>query len=336
MNRIPFLSESLANFALSTTFEAIPEKVRTWVRLLVLDAVGNAFASTSHDFAHRALAGLQGMDTGDFGVIGMPARLTLRDAVLMNGILVHGLDFDDTYLPGAAHLTASVVVIGATLQKNLPYRVPQDFTAIAQVAWSPMVLVVNRSLPLNSVQELISLAKAKPDALNYASIGTGSLASLSAAMFKGAASVRLTEVGYQGKAPALTALLSGETQLMFSVLGAALPHIRAGRMKALAMASASRSTLLPELPTVAESGLPGFDSMCWHGIFGPRGLSPPLVETLNKAIVAVLEKTETRTQFATLGFETAPTTSTQFDSYLHSEMAKWRRAILVANLAAGE
>lgn len=228
------------------------------------------------------------------------------------------------------------MVIGAALQKNLPYRVPQDFTAIAQVAWSPMVLVVNRSLPINSVQELISLAKAKPDALNYASIGTGSLASLSAAMFKAASSVRLTEVGYQGTAPALTALLSGETQLMFSVFGAALPHIRAGRLKALAMASASRSTLLPELPTVAESGLLGFDSMCWHGIFGPRGLSPKLVETLNKTIVAVLEKTETRTQFATLGFETAPTTSTQFDSYLHSEMAKWGRAISVANLAVGE
>jgi len=109
MNRIPFLSETLANFALSTTFEAIPEKVRGWVKLLLLDAVGNAFASTSHDFAHRALAGLQGLDAGDYGVIGMPARLTLRDAVLMNGILVHGLDFDDTYLPGAAHLTASVV-----------------------------------------------------------------------------------------------------------------------------------------------------------------------------------------------------------------------------------
>jgi tripartite-type tricarboxylate transporter receptor subunit TctC len=228
------------------------------------------------------------------------------------------------------------LVIGATLQKNLPYRVPQDFTAVAQVAWSPMLLVVNRALAVNSVQELIALAKAKPDTLNYASIGTGSLASLSAAMFKAAAGVRLTEVNYQGTAPALTALLSGETQLMFSVLGAALPQVRGGRMKALAMASAHRSPLLPDLPTVAEAGLPGFDAMCWHGVFGPRGLPPAVVEVLNKNILAVLDSAETRAQFAALGFETAPTAAAQFAAFLQVETGKWTRAMAAAGVPMAE
>jgi tripartite-type tricarboxylate transporter receptor subunit TctC len=217
--------------------------------------------------------------------------------------------------------------ISAAMQKPLPYRVPQDFTAIALAAYSPVVLVASRSLAAGSVKELIALAKAAPDALNYGSVGAGSVAFVAAEMFKRAAGVRLTEVIYQGTTPALNSILSGETQVMFSVFGAGLPHIRAGRMKALAMASAARSALLPDLPTVAEAGLAGFDAMCWQSVLGPRGIPPAVVNRLNTHIVAALGAPDMRAQLAALGFEPALSSPAQFRAYLDAEVEKWSRAM---------
>jgi tripartite-type tricarboxylate transporter receptor subunit TctC len=213
------------------------------------------------------------------------------------------------------------------LQKKLPYRVPEDFTPIALAAYSPVVLVASRGLTANSVKELIALAKDAPDTLNYGSVGTGSVAYVAAEMFKRAAGVRLTEVIYQGTTPALNSLLSGETHVMFSVFGAALPHVRANRLKALAMASSARSKLLPDLPTVAEAGLPGFDSMCWQSVLGPRGIAPAIVKLLNMHIVEALGAPAMRAQFDALGFEPAPSSPAEFAAYLQAEVEKWSRAM---------
>ena len=155
-------------------------------------------------------------------------------------------------------------------------------------------------------EDLIAFAKANPEALNYSSIGPGSLAYLSAELFKASTGVRMTEVTYQGTAPAVTALIAGEVQLMFSVLGAALPQVRSGKLKAIAMASAQRSPLFPELPTVAESGVPGFDSVCWHGVLAPRGTDRAVVARLNTHMVDAIATSEMRGRLNALGFESVP------------------------------
>jgi tripartite-type tricarboxylate transporter receptor subunit TctC len=224
------------------------------------------------------------------------------------------------------------LAISTALNKRLPYRVPQDFEAIARAVNSPTILVTNPTLPVSTVKELTALAKAKPEALNYGSIGAGSLAYLAAELFKARAGVRLTEVTYQGTAPAVTALMAGEVQLMFSVLGASLPHVRAGKLKAIAMASAQRSSLLPDLPTVAESGVPGFDAVCWHGFLAPKGTAKPIVERLNGQIATSIAAPDMRSRLAALGFEPAPSTPAQFAKYLAEEVEKWARAVQSAGV----
>lgn len=225
------------------------------------------------------------------------------------------------------------LVISTALNRRLPYRVLQDFDPIAHIANSPTILVTNPSLPVNNLKELIAFAKLNPAALNYGSIGPGSLAYLAAELFKEAARVPLTEVPYQGTAPAITAVMAGEVQLMFSVLGASLPQVRNGKLKAIAMASAQRSPLLPDLPTVAESGLPGFDAICWHGIFSPRGTEQGIVARLNTHIVNALATPEMRSRLAAPGFESVPaSTSPEFARYVAKEVDKWARVIRTAGV----
>jgi tripartite-type tricarboxylate transporter receptor subunit TctC len=225
------------------------------------------------------------------------------------------------------------LAISTALNKRLPYRVPQDFEAVARLANSPTIVVTNPSLPVSNVKDLIAFTKAKPEALNYGSIGPGSLAYLSAELFKASTGVRMTEVTYQGTAPAVTALIAGEVQLMFSVLGAALPHVRSGKLKAIAMASAQRSPLFPELPTVAESGLPGFDSVCWHGVLAPRGTDRAVVARLNTHIVDAVATSEMRSRLTALGFESVPPSSSpEFANFLSAEVDKWARVIGTAGV----
>jgi tripartite-type tricarboxylate transporter receptor subunit TctC len=225
------------------------------------------------------------------------------------------------------------LAISTALNKRLPYRVPQDFEAVARLANSPTILVTHPSLPINSVKDLIAFAKANPEALNYGSIGPGSLAYLSAELFKASTGVRMTEVTYQGTAPAVTALIAGEVQLMFSVLGAALPQVRSGKLKAIAMASAQRSPLFPELPTVAESGVPGFDSVCWHGVLAPRGTDRAVLARLNTHIVDAIATSEMRGRLNALGFESVPPAPPlEFAKFLSAEVDKWARVIRTAGV----
>ena len=220
------------------------------------------------------------------------------------------------------------LAISTALNKRLPYRVPQDFEAIARLVNSPSILVTHPSLPVSSVKDLMVFGKGNPEALNYGSIGPGSLAYLSAELFKASAGLRMTEVTYQGTAPAITALMAGEVQVMFSVLGAALPHVRSGKLKSIAMASGQRSALLPDLPTVAESGVAGFDSVCWHGLLAPRGTDRAIIGRLNTHIADAVATQEMRTRFAALGFESVPPSSPpDFARYLSSEVDKWARVV---------
>lgn len=217
--------------------------------------------------------------------------------------------------------------ISAAIYKSLPYNSERDFDPVALVSYSPMVLVAHPGLAANSIKELIALAKAKPGALNYASNGSGSITFLGTELLKGMASINLTEISYKGAGPSVTALMAGEVQVMIAPLGATLPYVRAGRLKAIAMASERRALLLPELLTVAEAGVPGFDATCWYGVLAPHGTPPVIVNTLNEQIVAAMKNTEMRDQLVTMGYEPTSSSPQQFGIYLRAEIAKWTKTV---------
>lgn len=223
--------------------------------------------------------------------------------------------------------------IAASFYKNLPYDPVRDFDAVGLVAFQPLVLVANRLLPANSVKELIAQAKAHPDKLNYASGGAGGINHLAAEMFKTATGTRIVHIPYKGAGPALTGLLSGETQLMFATLGSCLPHIKAGKLKAIAVGSARHSSLLPNAPTVAEAGVPGYEAGNWYGVLVPRGTPKSIVGLLNKQIGTALKSKDVVERLEALAFEPAPSTPGQFASYLRAEIAKWSRAIKEAGVS---
>lgn len=222
--------------------------------------------------------------------------------------------------------TASFAV-SSGFERKLPYDAVKDFSAIGFVASVPFLLVTHPAVAATSVQELLALAKARPDQLNVSSSGTGAAGHLVAEIFKRMSGARITHVPYKGTGPALTAVLAGEAQLMFSSIGAALPQARAGKLRALAVSSAQRSSLAPELPTIAEAGVPGFDVITWYGVLAPRATSSAVIALLNREIVAILGAAELRVRLAALGIEPTSSTPQEFSAYLKADIAKWARAI---------
>lgn len=221
----------------------------------------------------------------------------------------------------------SAVAITAAIYSKLPYNTVKDFSPVGAVAAAPLLLVAHPSVPANNVKELIALAKANPGALNYASNGSGSITYLAVELLKSMAGVRFTEVTYKGAGPSLTALLGGEVQLMIAPLGPSLPYVRAGRLKALGMPNAKRSALFPDLPTIAESGFPGYEALNWYGVLAPRGTPQHVVKLLNHQIVTALNNHDVRERFSTLGYEPTPSTPDEFGSYIRAEIQKWARVI---------
>ena len=222
--------------------------------------------------------------------------------------------------------TASFAV-SSGFDRKLPYDAVKDFSAIGFVASVPFLLVTHPAVAATSVQELLALAKAKPDQLNVSSSGTGAAGHLVAEIFKSMSGARITHVPYKGTGPALTAVLSGEVQLMFASIGAGLPQARAGKLRALAVSSAKRSSLAPELPTIAEAGVPGYDVITWYGILAPRATPPAVIATLNREIITVLGAAEFRERLAVLGIEPTTSTPQEFAVYLKADIVKWARAI---------
>src|SRR3954454_10954480 len=175
--------------------------------------------------------------------------------------------------------------VNPNLHRKLPYDAIKDFTPITLIASAPSVLVVNPSVPARTVAEFTAYARANPGKLNYASNGNGSAAQLAAAMYEWMAGVKMVHVPYKGIAPAMTDLLSGVVQLMFGTIVALVPHIQAGKLRALAVTSVKRSALLPEVPTLAESGLPEYEAGSWYGILAPAGTPPDIIAKLNTVVV---------------------------------------------------
>lgn len=220
--------------------------------------------------------------------------------------------------------------INATLYRNLPYDPVRDFTPVTLIASNAFLLLVNPSLPARSVKELITLAKARPGQLNYASAGIGGPTHLVPEIFKSMAGINIVHVSYKGSTPALTDLISGQVHIMFSNPLTPMPYVRAGRLRALGISTAQRSPALPDIPTIAESGLPEFDVSAWYGVLAPAGLPRPLLTKLNAEIVQVLKLPEMQERFVAQGIDLVSSTPQQFEELIKSDIVRWRKVVIAA------
>jgi tripartite-type tricarboxylate transporter receptor subunit TctC len=209
----------------------------------------------------------------------------------------------------------------------MPYDTLRDFTPVTLVAIAPNILVLHPSVAAASVPELIALAKARPGTLNYASPGNGTPPHLAAEIFKRMAGVNLTHVPYKGAGPAVIDLLAGQMQVMFANAPVVLPHIRAGKLRALATTSAQRLSILNEFPTIAESGLPGYEADTWYGIFAPAHLPAEILKKLNADLAFALLLPDIKALFASQGAEVVGNSAEKFRAIVTTEVAKWARVI---------
>ncbi|RJG06788.1 tripartite tricarboxylate transporter substrate binding protein [Noviherbaspirillum cavernae] len=224
-------------------------------------------------------------------------------------------------------LAASSLTINPALYPKVPFDTVKDFAPVILVSSLVHVLVVRQDMPVKSVADLIKLAKSKPNGLNYGSVGNGTSTHLEMELFKSMSGTEMTHIPYKGSAPALTDMMGGQLQVMFDAAASSMPHVKSGKLRALAVTSAKRSTLLPDLPTVAESGLPGYEAMPWLGILAPAGTSPEIVNRLNAEVTKVLAQPEVKEKFAGLGLEIIGGTPKQFADFIKADLVKWAKVV---------
>jgi tripartite-type tricarboxylate transporter receptor subunit TctC len=228
----------------------------------------------------------------------------------------------------------SAHVTNPLFNKDVPYDVINDFSAVVHVGFIPLILVTPPTFAPNSVKELIALAKAKPGQLNYASGGAGAGAHLSGELFKYLANVDLVHVPYKGNAPALTDVLGGHVQIMFDTITTSLPHVQKGTLKALGVTSTTRSSLAPDVPTMIEAGLPDFEVSAWYVVLVPAKTPKPIVQTLNTEINKVLNDADVRARFLTQGVEIVGGTPEQADTFLRAEAERWKKVVAATGIKA--
>jgi len=229
--------------------------------------------------------------------------------------------------------TSSSIVVSPAMQK-LPYDVERDFTPVMQVSTVPFILAVNPSVPAKSVSELIALAKARPGQLSYATSGIGAMSHLAMELFKYQAGVNLVHVPYRGSAPAAYDLIAGQVQAAFNNLIPTLPHVKSGRLRALGVSSLRRASVLPEVPTVAESGLPGFEALQWYGVLLPPGVPKSMAAFVHRELAAALKIPSVRARLAEEGGEIIGGTPEQYAAVIHNDLAKWTRLVKTAAIRA--
>ncbi|MCC6533017.1 MAG: tripartite tricarboxylate transporter substrate binding protein [Burkholderiales bacterium] len=215
----------------------------------------------------------------------------------------------------------------ASLYSKLPYDPFKDFAAVSYLATATNLLIVHPSLPVRSVKQLIALARAKPNELTYSSGGVGGGSHLAGELLKSMAKVDILHVPYKGIAPAVSELVGGHVTFSFAVVPASLPHVQAGRLRAIAVSSAARSSLVPELPTVAEAGLPGFDVFSWYGTFVPSGTPRGIVEKLNGEFTKMVQVPEVKSKLAGLGLEVKSGSPEEFARFLKADFDTWDKII---------
>jgi len=236
---------------------------------------------------------------------------------------------------GYTLLTASGAnVVNMTLFPDLPYDALRDFAPISQIGFGPQVVIVNTSLPVKSVSDLLALARAKPGQLSYASGGVGTSQHLTGELFKSVGQVDILHVPYKGGAPALVDIIGGRVAFMFINTLEALPHAKAGKVRILAIANAKRSAVFPDTPTFAESGMPNFESVTWWGLVAPAGTPKAVIARLHAEAVKALGTPEVKERFAALGAEIRASTPEQFGAFMRAEAKKWGTVIKSTGIKA--
>ncbi len=217
--------------------------------------------------------------------------------------------------------------VNAALFKNMPYDIARDFTPIALVIEAEGLLVTPTSLEVKTVKDIIDMARAQPGKLSYASAGIGTTSHLAGELFKSMAKLDVTHVPYKGNVPAITDLIGGQTSMLFATMPTVMPHVRAGKLRAIAVIGKERSPALPEVPTVAEAALAGFDASNWIGLFGPAGLPAEITSKLNAEVLRVLRTPEMQARLLSEGARFTATNPAEFAGFVRNESAKWVKVI---------
>jgi tripartite-type tricarboxylate transporter receptor subunit TctC len=231
-------------------------------------------------------------------------------------------------------VSSSSLAISPALYKTLDFDVKRDFSGITLIANQPSILAVHAAVQANTVSELIALAKAQPGKLTYASAGTGSATHLGAELLNYTAGIALMHVPYKSAGLATAALLSGEAQVLLTNMASVLPHLKSGRIKALAISAAKRSALAPELPTIAEGAIPGFEYSTWYAMLAPAKTPRSIINRIQGDIAALLRSPHARERFVSQGMEPHGTTASEIDAFLDREMARWGKVIHAAGIRA--
>lgn len=276
------------------------------------------------DFAARLIG--QGLSP----VLGQPILVENRPVGTIPGELVSRAAPDGHTLL----LSASTLWLAPLLQPNVPYDPQRDFTPVSLVTMSPNILVVPNSLPVKSVKELVALARKRPGELNYGSGAAGSSNHLSAELFNAMAKVDIPRINYKNPSQAVTDLISGQIQVLFYNASTVIPHIQSGKLRALAVTSAKPTALAPQLQTMAQAGLPGYEAVATFGLFGPAGLPAPVVALLNTEVVRYLQRPEVKDKFIAAGSETVGSTPEELAALLKDDLARFGRLIRDAKLRA--
>ena len=221
----------------------------------------------------------------------------------------------------------SILATNAALYKKINYDPERDFIPISLIGTQANILVVNPSVPVNSMAELIALARSRPGQLNFASSGHGAAAHLAGELFKAEAKVDIVHVAYKGAAPALQDVIAGHVQMMFATAASVVNLIKDGKVRALAVTTPKRTAILPDVPTVAELGIPGFDATTWHGLVAPAGASSEVIGTLHFAVTTALADPGVRKSLTDLGVDIVGNTPKEFDAYIKSEIPKWTAVV---------
>lgn len=224
------------------------------------------------------------------------------------------------------------LTITPLVQEGLTYDPLRDFTHIANLLTFPTLLVAHVSMPVKNVKELIALARTRPGEITYASSGVGGTVHTTAELFSLMAKINLQRIQFKSIAPALISVLSGESQITFPNISAALPHVQGGRLRVLGVTSAKRVSLLPDIPTISESGVPGYEALGGAGIIGPANMPPNIVHRLNKEIVEILNSKEAVDSLAKVSMFPAPTTPDEFTAYIKAELKKWALVVKQAKI----
>ena len=245
-------------------------------------------------------------------------------------ITAHSVPDGYTILMG----TIAALAINPSLYQKLPFDPIKDFEPISLVVSSMNVLVVHPSVAAKNVKELIALAKAQAGKLTYGSSGVGGAGHLAGVLFDQLAGTKMIHVPYKGGAPAMIALVSGEVNMVFATAETAVPQVKAGKIRALGVTTAKRSALLPDLPTIAEGGLPGYEANNWYGLLAPAKTPAAIVERLNREVVKVLNMPNVKEQLFRSGLDASPSTQKEFAAYIKSEMAKWAKVVKASGAKA--